>query len=368
MAKIAYVDHSYHKKTLSTDFLPAILRKHGHEVVYFWDDSWDGGISVEWDSVSDYDVVIMFQAYCPIDGRYFRELHPNVIFIPMLDQFGIWQGPLFNLTPFWESFQGSKVLNFSNALHAMTTGFGIKSYFVRYYQPIKNFISEDSRGLRGFFWLRRESELPWRLVRSLISNTEFESFHIHLAHDPGSPTPCLPTPEDVIRFNITTSTWFESKSELEVILDRANVYFAPRMEEGIGQSFLEAFARGQCVVAPNEGTMNEYIISGLNGLLYDWRNPTPIDLGSALDCGIRARQAAMQGREIWESAEASLVDFILAPSEKFYLNKYNHAFDSRFQKCNLKERLILASRKYVIFKKTRFLWHPFVQLFTKFFT
>lgn len=368
MEKIAYVDHSYHKKTLSTDFLPEILRNYGHVVDYFWDDSWAGGDAIKWDAVSEYDVVIMFQAYCQIGGGYYRNLHPNVVFIPMLDQFGIWQGPLFNLTRFWEPFQGSKVLNFSNALHAMTTGFGIKSHFVRYYQSVKKSPPRVSTGLRGFFWLRRESELPWSLIRSLIADTEFESFHIHLANDPGSPKPCLPHADDLKRFNVTTSTWFESRSEFEAILDKANVYFAPRMEEGIGQSFLEAFARGQCVVAPNEGTMNEYILHGINGLLYDWKNPTPLDFTSALDCGARAREAAKHGRKVWEDAEERLVEFIITPSETLYSNKYNHSFDGFFKKCSLREYLSEISKNYAILRKTRFIWHPLKRLIGKFYS
>ena len=50
---------------------------------------------------------------------------------------------------------------------------------------------------------------------------------------------------------------------------RANVYFAPRLEEGIGQTFLEAIRWGRCVVAADNRTINEYIIHGVNGLLYD---------------------------------------------------------------------------------------------------
>lgn len=368
MANIAYVDHSYHKKTLSTDFLPAILRRHGHVVNYFWDDSWAGGEPVKWGAVSSYDVVVMFQAYCQIGRGYFRKLHPNVVFIPMLDQFGVWQGPLFNLTSFWEPFQGSKVLNFSNALHALATGYGIKSHFVRYYQPVRQSSSVGSVGLRGFFWLRRESELPWGLVKKLISDTNFESFHIHLAHDPGSPSPILPSAEDITRYNITTSRWFENKSDLDSVLDKTNVYFAPRMEEGIGQSFLEAFSRGQCVVAPNEGTMNEYIIHGLNGFLYDWRNPAPLDFSSALDCGARARDAAAEGRKIWEAAEKNLVDYILKPSEFFYKDKYVHSFEEKLNKFEFIDYLRVASRESAVFRKTRFIWRPIKSLFGRFYS
>ena len=60
MASVAYVDHSFHRTTKSTGFLPEILRRHGHVVDNFWDDAWQGGAPVEWAAVRSYDVVIMF--------------------------------------------------------------------------------------------------------------------------------------------------------------------------------------------------------------------------------------------------------------------------------------------------------------------
>ena len=325
MATIAYVDHSFHQTTKSTDFLPQILRRQGHVVDYFWDEAWRGGPPVEWTSVRPYDVVIMFQSFClPPDGLNFRRAHPNVIYIPMLDQFGQWRGPHVNMTAFWEPFQGSKVLSFSNALHSMTTAFGIVSHFARYYQPVADYSTPPQQGLHGFFWIRRERELPWQVIRKLIANEHFDSFHIHLATDPGTPQAQLPSAEDVARDNITTSVWFENKKDLDAHTARANIFFAPRLEEGIGQAFLEAMARGQCVVAPNHGTMNEYIIPGINGLLYDIRNPTIIDFSDVAELGRQAKKSALLGRRRWEDAEQGLVDFILAPSASLYMNFHQY--------------------------------------------
>lgn len=367
MAKIAYVDHSFHRKTLSTDFLPEILRRHGHTVDYFWDESWNGGTGIQWEAVQDYDVVVMFQAFCPIRGRYYRQLHPNVIFIPMLDQFGVWQGPLFNLTSFWEPFQGSKVLNFSSALHAMTTGFGIKSHRVRYFQPLSDVDASEKDGLHGFFWLRREDQIPWKTIRELIGDARFDTLHLHLAGDPGSPECALPDQADIARHNITTSVWFERKADLTAVLERANVVFAARMEEGIGQSFLEALARGQCVVAPDQGTMNEYIIHGVNGLLYDRHKPGALDFSEVRMLGKQGRESARIGRQLWERSEADLVDFIITPSEELYRRKYVHPFPEGETRVSFQSRLRHAAATYAIFRKTRFAWSPMKSFFSRIF-
>lgn len=362
VARIAYIDHSFHRTTRSTEFLPEILRRHGHVVDRFWDDAWQGGRPVAWREVASHDVVIMFQSYCAPDRRYFRESHPNVVYIPMLDQFGFWQGPMLNLVSFWEPFQGSKVLNFSNALHAMTTSFGIASHFVRYYQPGSAPSARPPEGLHGFFWVRRELQLPWKTIRTLIENSRFDSFHIHMATDPGTPSATPPSAEDVAKHNITTSTWFENKADLIAVMERANVYFAPRPEEGIGQSFLEAMSRGQCVVAPDQGTMNEYILPGLNGLLYDIHDPRPLDFSGVAELGRQARKSTLAGRAVWEAAESDLVRFILTPSKALYAGKYQHAFGRGGVAAGAQGGLRGLARRSPVFRSTRFLWHPVVRL------
>lgn len=324
MSRIAYIDHSFHKKTISTKFIPDMLVRRGHVVDFFWDEAWQGGTPLDWKEVADYDAIIMFQSCIPVYGKYYSKLHPNVTYIPMLDQFGVWCGPLFNLTEFWEPFQGCKVLNFSSALHAMVNGFGIKSKFVRYYQPVQEKMVTFDGGLRGFFWLRREDEIPWSTVRALIDGTHFESFHLHMATDPGFKQGSVPSSEDIIKYNITISTWFDQKTDFENVLTNANVFFAPRAEEGIGQSVLEAFVKGQCVVAPNQGTMNEYILNGINGILYEIENPQPLDFTIAQQLGTTGWHVAKRGYENWLKQEKEIVSFMLTPADHFYSGKYDH--------------------------------------------
>lgn len=368
MARIACIDHSFHRTTQSTEFLPDILSRHGHTVDRFWDEAWQGGAPVDWQEVASHDVVVMFQSFCQPDRPYFRQSHPNVVYVPMLDQFGFWQGPIHHLSAFWEPFQGSKVLNFSSAIQSMTTAFGLMSHFARYYPPDVAQEAPTRSGLHGFFWLRRELQLPWRTIRQLIANTRFDSFHIHLATDPGTPPAQLPSDDDVARHRITTSTWFEDKADLHRLMARANIYFAPRVEEGIGQSFLEAMGRGQCVVAPNQGTMNEYILPGFNGLLYDIRNPQPLDLSQAEVLGARARESTVAGRIAWNAAEAELVRFIMTPSEVLYAGRYQHPMGAETPGALPGSSDLPApsswqalAQRHAMFRSTRFIWHPFVR-------
>jgi glycosyltransferase involved in cell wall biosynthesis len=259
----------------------------------------------------------MFQSFCPIGDTTFRSLHPNVVYIPMFDQFGLFRNAFGDLSAFWRPFRGSKVLSFSTFVHAWAVGHGIASYFARYYPEVPQ-DRRGAEGLHGFFWLRRELELGWTHVRTLIGTTAFETFHLHLAGDPGFPPVQSPPDGDLSSYNVTISTWFEDRSDFDEVLRRANVYFAPRLSEGIGQSFLEAMARGQCVVAPDGPTMNEYIVHGVNGLLYDLRYPQALDFSDVARLGREAQRGILAGRARWVAGEKALVDFIVTPSAALY--------------------------------------------------
>ena len=325
MARIAYVDHSFHAKTQSTQFLVDLLRVRGHTVDFFWDEGWRSGEATPFSQVADYDVVIMFQSRCADTESYFCKRHPNVVYIPMLDELGLNHGPRY-LGGVWEQFQGCKILSFSSALHAIATGFGLRSFFIRYYPPPSPAGRISSAASpRAFFWIRHEKQVSWPMVRELLQGTRCESVHLHIAPDPDTPAPMLPTRSDEKEYNIVSSTWFAQQQDFLDILARANIFFAPRRTEGIGQSFLEAMAMGQCVVAPDNGAMNEYILHGVNGLLYDPDHPAPLDFSRYTELGEAARRSVAIGHERWLAAGDRLEEFILTPSRKVYQGFNQHS-------------------------------------------
>lgn len=345
VASIAYVDHSFHQKTRSTAFLPKILRDAGHEVVEFWDDSWRNGTPVAWKDIRGFDVVVMFQVLVECEANYYSRVHDNVIFVPMLDQFGIWQGPLFNVPRYLERLHGSKMLNFSGSLHCLATAMGIRSEWFRYF-PEPSFRDYDFSRLHAFFWLRRQSEIPWSRVRSLVSTLPLQSMHVHVAGDPGYPNPIAPTAEGE-RYSLKTSTWFKDHVDYMQAVQEANIFLAPRMEEGIGQAFLEAMARGQVVIAPNNGTMNEYLVSGVNGLLYDERTtslPANIDFESL---AVSSRRTVLHGYQKWVSDQKRLVDYVISPSRNLYQRMYAHDYtlDLTTLSTSLRSHLVRFARR-----------------------
>ena len=128
--------------------------------------------------------------------------------------------------------------------------------------------------LSAFFWERRPNHEPTlqRVVR-LCGELGVTSLHLHAAPDLGQQVgQRLSRPETFVMddVEVTTSRWFEDRSALDKVVERAHFFFAPRALEGIGMSFLEAMARGQIVVAPDHPTMNEYIRHRTTGILYDF--------------------------------------------------------------------------------------------------
>jgi hypothetical protein len=208
----------------------------------------------------------------------------------------------------------------------MAIAFGLRSFFIRYYPPplpVKHRMP-PAASPRAFFWIRHEGHVSWPIVRELLRGTHCDSVNLHIAPDPDTPAPTLPTEADQKEYNIISSTWFAQKHDFMDILDRANIFFTPRREEGIGQSFLEAMARGQCVIAPDNGTMNEYIIHDVNGLLYDPEHPAPLDFSRYVELGEAARRSVAAGHERWLAAEDRLEEFILTPSREAYQGFYQH--------------------------------------------
>lgn len=308
--KIAYIGHSFHQKTKSTAFFIEILETIG-EVTLFWDESWKGNKNLEIESVlaAGFDIIVVFQTECHVP--HLARRHPNVIFAPMYDGCKGLPGN------YWKSIRGVKVVAFSAAVHTSAMRGGVVSRRVVYFPDPKgiNPVSDWS-SLRGFAW-QRTAGVTWAHVRKLITGTEFSHFTLHGALDPAvGVTHIVPTEEERRQFHLTTTDWFADKAEFLAEVSAANVNFAPRLDEGLGMSFLEAMCFGQVVVAADRPTMNEYLTHGISGLLYDHEHCAPLDFANAQVIGARARRQVERGHARWVQTLPELIDFIRIPTDE----------------------------------------------------
>ncbi|MDM8542684.1 glycosyltransferase [Desulfococcaceae bacterium HSG9] len=316
MKKIAFIDHSFHTKSRATQFLLEILKKK-YEIETFWDKSWIGGprIDITLIASKQFDVIILFQL---IDSYSVNELDSlncnNIILIPMFDNSG-WQPD-----EYWLRFKKLKFINFSKSLHLKLIRLGIASqYFQFFLSPDKT--KEQNREfskLNGFFW-QRTNIITWDQIKILVSATDFNKIHIHGAVDPPGYPLVLPCEQEKDKYNITISEWFSTKDDYLKLISDTHVFFAPRMFEGIGMAFIEAMAMGKCVVAPNNPTMNEYIVHGVNGLLYDPDNPEALDFSDVERLSDNSKRFMYKGYLRWVKSEKKLIKFIQSPRDSFWI-------------------------------------------------
>ena len=109
MKKILFVDHSYHKKTKSSDFLRKILKKK-----FIVNDCWIDK-SLEFKSnIFQYEIIFFHQIFPPL--KILRKLkNKNIIWSPMYDS------PLYPIGYSWLlwqiiKFYNIKIITFSKAI------------------------------------------------------------------------------------------------------------------------------------------------------------------------------------------------------------------------------------------------------------
>jgi glycosyltransferase involved in cell wall biosynthesis len=301
--KFAFVDHSYHAKTLSTKWLLDLIEPHGDVDVVF-DDSWQGGEAPDFTKILDYDRVYVFQM--DQAALYFAERIPEkLVFVPMYDNARSLRAKT------WARFGAARILCLSSTLHEHLRRLGLNSYYAQYFPDPSLYPQvDDFSTLRGYLW-QRTPRIGWDQVARLTPTRHWDSFTLHLGLDPPHEKVALPTNAEIHRQNIRITHFSPDPEIAKRAQAEANVYFAPREYEGIGMAFLEAMARGQCVVAPQNPTLSEYIANRVNGLLYDPLKLKPVPLDDAAEMGRAARRHIENGFADWSADKVTRLPEIL---------------------------------------------------------
>jgi hypothetical protein len=175
--------------------------------------------------------------------------------------------PMYDLTrttpdAYLASLREVEWISFSRNLHQRLSGLGLSSRSLQYAPDPDGFpqVSWD-QGAQAYFWERMPAELDERAVRQILQGVGVEDLKVRRLGD------ALFSSADKTEREGAERSW-QGREEYLRSLAGFNVYVAPRRHEGIGMAFLEAMAMGMCVVAENQPTANEYILSGKNGILY----------------------------------------------------------------------------------------------------
>lgn len=292
---VGFLANTYHlTKTRSSQFFIDLLELwFGKVQVVPHQDVWAHLPGKRWDLI-----VVWQHQFRPEELEAFGAT--SIVLVPMYDDCPKKQD-------YWERYRGFKVVCFSKTLADLLEPWGLDCYRATYRPVVPQKAVSFAQGLRGFFW-PRTANLDWCQIGPVASQTAWASFHLHAAQTPVDAV--LPQAEQIQTSSFFRTDWFDRPEDYAEALLQANVFFAPRLYEGIGMAFLEALALGQCVVATDLPTANEYITSGVDGILFDPKHPVAVDFSQAEILGSAARRASERGREQWETKLPLLKKFL----------------------------------------------------------
>lgn len=297
--KALYIGHSYHKKTQSTEFLKELLEE-SYDVDYCSFDPYTGEYHEDtFICAKGYDYLICFQVM-PVriflDQKY---SYKKGVLFPMYD------AAVELADEGWNEFKDFLIISFSKKLCLKLSGLGIECKYIQFFpQPFPQYEKGEEDSV--FFWQRREN-INLDTLNCVLAGNEIKHIKLHIAMDPEQVyTPC----DNALKAEIIETKWFGEKELLLKEMESCSLYMASRRYEGIGMSFLEAMAMGRCVIAPNEGTMDEYIQDGVNGYLYDWENKQSIFLSNIPKLQERAYQTIVEGYQKWCQERKNIVKWI----------------------------------------------------------
>jgi len=266
--KLLYVGHPYHLKTHSVDFLKESLAKV-YDIDYL---AVADNCSLPEDYLQpfkgrQYAVCLCFQIMPSVEMLRKYVSFEHGVFFPMADYY---YGMLAIGTPIWEEYRDFRIFSFSKKVHDDLVANGFDSTYIQYF-PTPVDVEDWGDPQSVFFW-QRITHLNVYTVLEVLKGFSIKHLRLHVSMDPGEQRVLLPS-DFQKGFSVSYSTWYDTREEMLRDMDRYAVYFAPRKVEGIGLSYLEAMARGRCVIANRETTHDEYITDGETGFLYDLNSP-----------------------------------------------------------------------------------------------
>ena len=298
MKKILFIGHAYHKKTKSADFVLDLLSDK-YEIEKFYIDPYNDDRNNLFVALAgnEYDFIVCWQIMFSIQKLKEYVKFKKCIFFPMYDGICALDNDI------WAEYVQAKIICFCKKLYENLKRRGFDCEYIQYFpEPKKYDTLGDVKSL--FFWHRREN-INLKTVDSLFSDEDLCAVHLHKAMDPNENFDNFPTNK-----KITFSNWFDKKNELYSLMQKSALYMAPRLEEGIGMSFLEAMALGRCVIAPDNPTMNEYIKNGKTGILYDPNNLKKLNFPNIRKIQQTTLEYMSEGFKQWNKNKYKLIDWI----------------------------------------------------------
>ena len=266
--QIAFVDHNFHKKSRSADFLREIFKKDYLIKNYWW------SLKEQYqliNKIKDYNNFFFFQSLLPLDDMI-KIRDKNIIWAPMYDNLDLSDS-------YWRKIKylNIKVLSFSKPVKEICLKHGCKNISLKYALKdikLENNLSTKNK-IKIFFWFRKN--LYTKNWIKLFNEKDIKEIVYFSCPDPGVEPEILDySTKKKYNFKVIKKPFLKKKQYLRLIKD-SDVYISPRKQEGIGMSFLEALSMGKYIIANNDSTMNEYITNDKIGFLINKNIKNKVD-------------------------------------------------------------------------------------------
>lgn len=298
--RMLFVDHAFHAHTKSAEFIKDLLAtEYTIDLVYLDPENMYVADSFQSVSGKHYDCVVIWQLMPSLNWLKKIISWDKISFFPMYD--GI---PTLD-NPIWKEYRYTKIISFSKTLQQALCARGFDAKYIQYF-PEPQSVSEWGYSDSVFYW-QRVHNLPIQAIIDTVKD-DISKIHIHTSLDPHHSAVQITTDKP-----ITQSTWFETKEEMYQKILESALYIAPRLQEGIGMSFLEAMAMGRCVIAPNHPTMNEYIKNGETGFLYDLENISNLKIENVRKIQKNTLDYMNRGYQSWIKNRKKILKWLQSP-------------------------------------------------------
>lgn len=303
--KILFLGHAFHKITKSSNFFLDLLKVNFDRVDIEYIDTEYPPLIEALSGQRVHDLVILWQ----LDylAPAFLAAGYRTVVVPMYD------GSANMPYEHWIGMNGASFVNFSRTLHERVIAAGCRSMLVKYYlPPVKEKQLPTFEDLRGVLWMRRpQDRLTPKLIQDMLGE-QLSVLHVHNAPDDGQPRSLSDPQYAVSAFQITESIWNRDSNAYLNALTKCNVFFAPRMSEGIGMTMLEALSRGLLVIANDDAVHNEYVSNWVNGILFNRDNIGSfcLPLDKARDMAFCGWCGAVSGYQEWLETRQQIVEYI----------------------------------------------------------
>jgi hypothetical protein len=190
----------------------------------------------------------------------------RIVWIPMWD--------LARISPqsWWDALPKTlRIVAFSDAVASRAQRAGLPTLHLRYAKNPADFPAVDWRTERTLMYWNRTGLVSPDALRRLCKALDIQHVLFRSKLDPYIPRSAgYQLPRRMGNAIIQIMPDFMPYENYLALLARTHVYIAPRAQEGVGMTFLEAMASGCAVLAADAPTMNEYIQHEQTGILFSF--------------------------------------------------------------------------------------------------